>query len=99
MAAISGLEALKKPSLVEIHTDSMYLRDGITKWVHGWKRNGWRTADKKPVKNVELWQRLLLAVERHEIDWRWVKGHAGHDENERADELAREGMKPFLKRR
>ncbi len=99
MAAISGLEALKKPALVEIHTDSMYLRDGITKWVHGWKRNGWRTADKKPVKNVELWQRLLLAVERHEIDWRWVKGHAGHDENERADELAREGMKPFLKRR
>jgi ribonuclease HI len=99
MAAISGLEALKKPSLVEIHTDSMYLRDGITKWVHGWKRNGWRTADKKPVKNVELWQRLLLAVERHEIDWRWVKGHAGHDENERADELAREGMKPFLKQR
>ncbi len=99
MAAISGLEALKKTALVEIHTDSMYLRDGITKWVHGWKRNGWRTADKKPVKNVELWQRLLLAVERHEIDWRWVKGHAGHDENERADELAREGMKPFLKRR
>ena len=98
-AAIHGLEALKKPSLVELHTDSMYLRDGITKWVHGWKRNGWKTADKKPVKNVELWQRLLLAVASHEIDWRWVKGHAGHDENERADELAREGMQPFLKKR
>ena len=99
LAAINGLEALKKPSLVELHTDSMYLRDGITKWVHGWKRNGWKTADKKPVKNVELWQRLLLAVATHEIDWRWVKGHAGHDENERADALAREGMQPFLKKR
>ena len=99
LAAINGLEALKKPSLVELHTDSMYLRDGITKWVHGWKRNGWKTADKKPVKNVELWQRLLLAVAAHEIDWRWVKGHAGHDENERADALAREGMQPFLKKR
>ena len=98
-AAINGLEALKNPSLVELHTDSMYLRDGITKWVHGWKRNGWKTADKKPVKNVELWQRLLLAVASHEIDWRWVKGHAGHDENERADALAREGMQPFLKKR
>ena len=99
LAAINGLEALKLPSLVELHTDSMYLRDGITKWVHGWKRNGWKTADKKPVKNVELWQRLLLAVASHEIDWRWVKGHAGHDENERADALAREGMQPFLKKR
>ena len=97
LAAINGLEALKKPSRVELHTDSMYLRDGITKWIHGWKRNGWRTADKKPVKNVELWQRLELAAKVHEIDWRWVKGHAGHDENERADELAREGMQPFLK--
>jgi ribonuclease HI len=98
LAAISALEALKRPSKVELHTDSIYLRDGITKWIHGWKRNGWRTADKKPVKNAELWQRLDLARERHEIDWRWVKGHAGHDENERADELAREGMKPYRKK-
>ena len=99
LAAINGLEALKGPSAVELHTDSMYLRDGITKWVHGWKRNGWKTADKKPVKNADLWQRLLLAVERHQIDWRWVRGHAGHDENERADALAREGMRPYLKGR
>ena len=89
MAAIAALEALKKPSTVELHTDSNYLKDGITKWIHGWKRNGWRTADKKPVKNEELWQRLDAARARHEIDWRWVKGHAGHPENERADELAR----------
>ncbi len=98
MAAIAALEALKKPSKVELHTDSVYLRDGITKWIHGWKRNGWKTADKKPVKNAELWQQLDAARSRHEIDWRWVKGHAGHPENERADELAREGMKPFQKR-
>jgi ribonuclease HI len=99
LAAISGLEALKKPSRVELHTDSMYLRDGITKWIHGWKRNGWRTSDKKPVKNVELWQQLDVAAARHTIDWRWVRGHAGHDENERADELARAGMQPFLRKR
>jgi len=99
LAAINGLEALKKPSRVELHTDSMYLRDGITKWIHGWKRNGWRTAGKKPVKNAELWQRLEVATHRHDIDWHWVKGHAGHDENERADELAREGMGPFLRKR
>ncbi len=97
MAAIAALEALKRPSRVELHTDSAYLKDGITKWIHGWKRNGWRTADKKPVKNAELWQQLDAARQRHEIDWRWVKGHAGHTENERADELAREGMAPFLK--
>ena len=97
MAAIAALEALKKPSKVELHTDSVYLRDGITKWIFGWRRNGWQTADKKPVKNVELWQRLDAARTRHEIDWRWVKGHAGHPENERADELARAGMKPFQK--
>ena len=97
MAAIAALEALKKPSNVELHTDSVYLRDGITKWIFGWRRNGWQTADKKPVKNVELWQRLDVARTRHEIDWRWVKGHAGHPENERADELARTGMKPFQK--
>ena len=93
LAAISALEALKKPSKVELHTDSQYMRDGITKWIFGWKRNGWKTADKKPVKNVELWQRLDEAQRRHAIDWRWVKGHAGHPENERADELAREGLK------
>ena len=103
MAAISALEALKGPSVVELHTDSTYLRDGITKWLRGWKRNGWKTADKKPVKNTELWQRLELAAARHEIDWRWVKGHAGGTaeeiENERADELAREGMAPFKRKK
>ncbi len=97
MAAIAALEALKRPSQIELHTDSNYLKDGITKWIHGWRRNGWKTADKKPVKNVELWQRLDEARARHEIDWRWVKGHAGETENERADELAREGMAPFKK--
>ncbi|MDJ0512212.1 MAG: ribonuclease HI [Methyloceanibacter sp.] len=95
-AAIEALEALKGPSDVELFTDSNYLRGGITGWIKSWKRNGWRTADKKPVKNVELWQRLEQAEARHEVNWHWVKGHAGHDENERADELAREGMAPFL---
>jgi ribonuclease HI len=95
-AAIEALEALRKPSDVELYTDSNYLRGGITGWIKGWKRNGWRTADKKPVKNVELWQRLEQAEARHQVSWRWVKGHAGHDENERADELAREGMAPYL---
>jgi ribonuclease HI len=95
-AAIEALEALKGPSDVELYTDSNYLRGGITGWIKGWKRNGWRTADKKPVKNVELWQRLEQAGARHQVSWHWVKGHAGHDENERADELAREGMAPFL---
>ena len=95
MAAIAALEALKRPCTVELHTDSVYLRDGISKWIHGWKRNGWKTADKKPVKNAELWQRLDLARASHNVEWRWVKGHAGHPENERADELAREGMAPF----
>lgn len=95
MAAISALDALKRPSTVELHTDSNYVKNGITTWIHGWKRNGWRTADKKPVKNAELWQRLDEARSRHEIDWRWVKGHAGDVENERADELARSGMEPF----
>jgi ribonuclease HI len=98
MAAISALEAIKKPSHVELHTDSVYLRDGITKWIFGWRRNGWRTADKKPVKNVELWQRLEIAAARHKVDWRWLKGHAGHIENERADELARLALAPFKKR-
>lgn len=97
-AAIEALEALKGPSDVELHTDSNYLRGGITSWIKGWKRNGWRTADKKPVKNAELWQRLEQAEARHSVSWHWVKGHAGHDGNERADELAREGMAPFLGR-
>ncbi len=97
MAAISALEALKKPSHVDLHTDSEYVKNGITAWIHNWKRNGWRTADRKPVKNAELWQRLEQALGRHEVKWHWVKGHAGHPENERADELAREGMKPFLR--
>jgi ribonuclease HI len=93
--AIVALESLKRPCKVEMHVDSAYVKDGITKWIHGWKRNGWKTADKKPVKNMELWQRLDAALATHEISWRWVKGHAGHAENERADELAREGMAPF----
>jgi ribonuclease HI len=92
MAAIQALEALKRPSAVDLHTDSTYLRDGITKWIHGWKRNGWKTAAKKPVKNVDLWQRLELALERHDVTWHWVKGHSGHPENDRADELARQGL-------
>jgi ribonuclease HI len=95
-AAIEALEALKAPSDVELYTDSNYLRDGITKWIRKWKTNGWRTADKKPVRNAELWQRLEEASARHDVRWHWVRGHAGHDENERADELAREGMAPFL---
>ncbi|MBO6561777.1 MAG: ribonuclease HI [Nisaea sp.] len=89
MAAITALETLTRPMHVDLYTDSTYVRDGITKWIHGWKKRDWRTADKKPVKNVELWQRLEAACGRHEIDWHWVKGHAGHPENERADELAR----------
>ena len=92
LAAIMALEALKRPSLVDLHTDSTYLRDGITKWIHGWKRNGWKTAAKKPVKNVDLWQRLERALDPHEVRWHWVKGHAGHPDNERADELARAGL-------
>jgi ribonuclease HI len=95
-AAIEALEALKAPSDVELYTDSNYLRDGITKWIRKWKTNGWRTADKKPVRNAELWQRLEEASARHDVRWHWVRGHAGHDENERADELAREGMALFL---
>ncbi len=92
MAAIEALGALKRPSRVVLYTDSTYVRDGITKWIHGWRRNGWRTAARKPVKNAELWQALDGAQARHEIEWRWVKGHAGHPENERADELARAGI-------
>ena len=88
MAAIAALEALKKRSTVELHTDSKYVHDGISKWIHGWKRNGWKTADKKPVKNMDLWQRLDAAIKHHDVHWRWVKGHAGHEMNERADQLA-----------
>ena len=98
MAAISALEALKQPSRVDLHTDSEYVQNGISTWIHGWKRNGWKTADKKPVKNVELWQRLTRRGSAMRSNWHWVRGHAGHVENERADELAREGMKPFLKK-
>ncbi len=95
LAAIESLEALKRPSAVDLYTDSNYVKNGITTWIHGWKRNGWKTADKKPVKNAELWQRLDAALVPHKVDWHWVKGHAGHPENERADELARQGMAPF----
>ena len=96
MAAIQALEALKRPTAVRLHTDSTYLRNGITQWIHAWKARGWRTADKKPVKNVDLWQRLEAALSPHDADWHWVKGHSGHPENERADALAREGMAPYL---
>ena len=95
MAAIAALEALKRPVTVALHTDSQYLRQGITGWIHGWKKNGWKTADRKPVKNAELWQRLEAALGRHKIEWKWVKGHAGDEMNERADALARAGMAPF----
>ena len=91
-AAIEALEALKLSSAVILYTDSVYLRDGITKWIDGWKANGWQTANKTPVKNVDLWRRLLTISKRHEIEWLWVKGHAGHPENERADALARHGI-------
>ena len=95
MAAISALEALTRPTTLTITTDSAYVKNGVTQWIHGWKRNGWKTADKKPVKNAELWQRLDEAQRRHTVTWAWIKGHAGHAENERADELARAGMAPF----
>jgi ribonuclease HI len=91
-AAIAALEALKRPCTIDLHTDSEYLKNGITTWMIGWKRNGWRTADKKPVKNVDLWQRLESAIAHHQVRWHWVKGHAGHDLNERADQLAREAI-------
>lgn len=94
-AAIEALDALKRPSVVDLHTDSQYVKGGITGWIHGWKRNGWKTADKKPVKNVDLWQRLDTALQRHKVTWHWVKGHAGNEANERADQLAREGMAPY----
>lgn len=96
MAAIQGLESLKRDMKVRVHTDSNYVKDGITKWIHGWKKNGWKNAKKEPVKNAELWQRLEKAIERHDVSWHWVKGHSGHPENERADALARQGMAPYL---
>ncbi|AUQ59971.1 ribonuclease H [Phaeobacter inhibens] len=95
LAAINALESLARPSTLTVVTDSAYVKNGVTGWIHGWKRNGWKTASKKPVKNVELWQRLDEAQRRHTVTWEWVKGHAGNPENERADELARAGMAPF----
>ena len=99
LAAISALEALSRPSAITVVTDSAYVKNGVTTWIHGRKRNGWRTADRKPVKNVDLWERLDAAQARHTVTWEWIKGHAGHPENERADELARAGMKPFKPRK
>jgi ribonuclease HI len=98
-AAIEALNALKRPCEIELHTDSQYLKNGLTSWIHSWKRNRWRTAERKPVKNAELWRALDEAVQRHNIDWRWVKGHAGDEMNERADRLANEGMAPFKPKR
>lgn len=95
LAAINALEALTRDTAITITTDSAYVKNGVTGWIHGWKRNGWKTAAKKPVKNVDLWQRLDEAQRRHRVTWEWIKGHAGHPENERADELARAGMEPF----
>ena len=95
MAAISALEALTKPSALTIVTDSSYVKNGVTEWMHNWKRRNWRTATNGPVKNLDLWQRLDAAQSRHNVTWKWIKGHAGHTENERADELARAGMAPF----
>jgi ribonuclease HI len=92
MAAIASLEALKRRSKVRLVTDSTYVRDGVTKWIHGWKRNGWKTAAKKPVKNDDLWKRLDAIASKHDVTWEWVKGHAGHPENERADQLARDAI-------
>ncbi|MCB1343538.1 MAG: ribonuclease HI, partial [Pseudooceanicola sp.] len=95
LAAINALEALERASTITVVTDSNYVKNGITGWIFGWKKNGWKNAAKKPVANAELWQRLDAAQARHKVTWKWVKGHAGHPENERADELARMGMKPF----
>jgi ribonuclease HI len=92
MAAIAALEALTKPCDVDLHTDSQYVRNGISSWINGWKKNGWKTADKKPVKNVDLWQKLDAALKAHTVRWHWVKGHAGHPMNERADQLARDAI-------
>lgn len=95
LAAISALESLTRSTVITVVTDSAYVKNGVTSWIHGWKRNGWKTADKKPVKNADLWQRLDAAQSGHHVEWRWIKGHAGHVENERADALARAGMAPY----
>ena len=95
LAAINALEVLSRPSTLTLTTDSAYVKNGVESWIHGWKRNGWKTADRKPVKNIDLWQRLDAAQARHKVTWKWIKGHAGHPENERADELARAGMAPY----
>ncbi len=92
MAAIQGLESLTRRSSVSLTTDSQYVRQGITQWIHGWKRNGWKTSQKQPVKNKELWQRLDAAVEQHQVEWHWVKGHSGHEENERVDQAANDAI-------
>ncbi len=97
MAAIMALESLPANCKADLYTDSQYVKGGITGWIKNWKRNGWKTADRKPVKNIELWQRLENAALQHQVEWHWLKGHAGHAENERADELAREGMAPYLR--
>ena len=97
-AAIRGLQALKRPCRVLLTTDSRYVMDGLTKWIHGWLKNGWKTADKKPVKNADLWQELLAAAAPHRVEWKWVKGHAGHDENERVDQLASAEAMKFVRR-
>jgi len=99
LAAIEALSALKRPCQVNLHTDSRYLKDGITKWIHAWRRNGWRTADRKPVKNVDLWQRFESLLERHRVEWHWVQGHAGDPGNELADALARRGLEESRPRR
>jgi ribonuclease HI len=91
-AAIKAIEAVKRPVKIRLHTDSTYVKDGITKWIENWKKKGWKTANRKPVKNIDLWQLLDAAVAQHDVEWHWVKGHAGHPENERADELARRGI-------
>lgn len=91
-AVVEGLRALKQPCQINIYTDSRYLKDGITSWIHKWKRNGWKTSNKTPVKNQELWEALDAASQKHDIEWHWIKGHAGHPENERADQLAREAI-------
>jgi ribonuclease HI len=98
LAAISALESLPAGATADIYTDSQYVKGGITGWITNWKKNGWRTADKRPVKNKDLWQRLEAAASAHKVQWHWLRGHVGHAENERADELAREGMAPFLSR-
>lgn len=98
LAVISALTTLTRPCTIILHTDSQYVKNGITTWIHGWKKNGWKTADKKPVKNVDLWQALDAAQQRHRIDWRWVKGHSGHEFNERADQLANQGVDKALGR-